>query len=313
MNLDIAKTKLTKVKNIKIPEVFSRRMKTGINTIDNLFEEGILPGSAFTLTAKAGCGKTTLMLQILDGLSKNGYNVGYFSGEESIYQLAYTANRINATEVQIANMTDIDEIASYMKDMDLVIIDSFQALSSKTKMNARQLEKHAVQTLTKIAKDTECTVGFIMHLTKSGDLKGGTIVPHTVDANIKISTIPDSDNDCARVIFFEKNRFGPLNELECTIGHAGYDFDAVVTREEEVKAPSKKNRKQDDLKAILNLPTTGKYITLPEVTKLLDNNYSRAQMLLRELTVTNQLIKWGRGVMARWTIVEPQTIAAETK
>ena len=80
-----------------------------------------------------------------------------------------------------------------------------------------------------------------------------------------------------------------------------------------MKAPSKKNRKQDDLNAILNLPTTGKHITLPEVTKLLDNNYSRAQMLLRELTVTNQLIKWGRGVMARWTIVEPQTIAAETK
>ena len=77
MDLQIEQTRLTKVKNIKIPDIFTRRMKTGISRIDNLFEEGILPGSAFTLTAKAGCGKTTLMLQILDGMTKNGYNVGY--------------------------------------------------------------------------------------------------------------------------------------------------------------------------------------------------------------------------------------------
>lgn len=314
MNLSIAQTKLTKVKNIQIPDIFNRRMRTGISRIDDLFEEGILPGSAFTLTAKAGCGKTTLMLQLLDGLSKNGYNVGYFSGEESIYQLAYTANRIGATEVQIANMTDIDEIKTYMKDMDLVIVDSFQALTSETKMNARQLEKHAVQVLTKAAKDTECTVGFIMHLTKSGDLKGGTIVPHTVDANIKISTVADSDNDCARVIHFEKNRFGPLNELECTIGYKGYDFDAVVTRENtQDRAPSKSNRKQKDIETILNIPSTGQTITLGLVTRLLEGNSHRAQVILRELVIAERLIKWGRGVHARWTPTQPQQIAAEAK
>jgi hypothetical protein len=315
MDLEITETKLTKVKNITIPDVFNRRMKTGIRRIDSLFDEGILPGSAFTLTAKAGCGKTTLMLQILNGMSKNGYDVGYFSGEESIYQLAYTANRIGAEEVKIANLTDIDEIAAYMENLDLIIIDSFQALTTKSKMNSRQLEKHAVQSLTKAAKSTECTVGFIMHLTKSGDLKGGTIVPHTVDANIKIATLPDSDNDDARVVYFEKNRFGPLNELECTIGPKGYDFDAIVVREDDTtnKAPSKKSRKEADLQNILDLPKQGKTITLSLVASLLDNNLSRAQFLLRELTLTNQLIKWGRGVSARWTASEAIQLAAEIK
>jgi predicted ATP-dependent serine protease len=315
MDLQIEQTKLTKVKNIKIPDIFTRRMKTGISRIDNLFEEGILPGSAFTLTAKAGCGKTTLMLQILDGMTKNGYNVGYFSGEESIYQLAYTANRIGATEVQIANVTDIDEIGRAMKDLDLIIVDSFQALTTSTKMNSRQLEKHAVQHLTGQAKLTECTVGFVMHLTKSGDLKGGTIVPHTVDANLKIATIPDSDNDCARVIYFEKNRFGPLNELECTIGGKGYDFEAVVVREEgnNAKGPSKANRKKAELEQILELPGHGKTITLSVVATLLDNNVLRAQMLLRELVLTNQLTKWGRGQHAQWVLALPQSMAAESK
>ena len=141
MNLNFNSTKLRKIKDIEVPDIFNRRLKTGINKIDVLFDEGILPGSASTLTAKAGCGKTTFMLQMLNGLAKNGYRVGYFSGEESIYQLAFTANRVESTEVPVANITDIDPIKQMMNDLDLIVIDSFQALTSKTKMNSRQLEK----------------------------------------------------------------------------------------------------------------------------------------------------------------------------
>jgi len=230
MSLDFKSTRLQKVSDITIPDIFNRRLTTGISKIDSLFNEGVLPGSAMTLTAQAGCGKTTFMLQFLEGLTKNGYSVGYFSGEESIYQLAYTANRVQSSSVSIANVTDIDTIMNYMNELDLIVIDSFQALTCKTKMNSRQFEKHAVQSLTKRAKETECTVVFIMHLTKGGDLKGGTVVPHTVDANLKITRVTDSDSDDDRCIYFEKNRFGPLNELECAIGPKGYDFDAQVIR-----------------------------------------------------------------------------------
>ena len=302
MNLGIRETTLTKVKNIKIPEIFNRRMKTGIRKIDSLFDEGILPGSAFTLTAPAGGGKTTLMLQILNGLVKNGYKVGYFSGEESIYQLAYTAKRVGATEVEIANETDIDTIAEQMKELDLIIVDSFQALTSTTKMNSRQLEKHAVQHLTKMAKQTECVVGFVMHLTKSGDLKGGTIVPHTVDANLKIEMVPNADEG-ARAIYFEKNRFGPLNELECIIQRNGYDFNAKVVKDDEgtvKKAPSKKARKADDMETIAKM----RKITLPTVAKKLDGNVQRAQYLLRELVILGKLTKEGRGSTAIWKKVK---------
>ena len=298
MQLDYNTTGLQKVSEITIPDIFNRRLKTGINKVDELFEEGLLPGSALTLTAQAGCGKTTFMLQMLEGLAKNGYNVGYLSGEESVYQLAYTAKRVGVTQVAIGNETNIDTIKQYMNDLDVVVIDSFQALTASTKMNAKQLEKHAVQTLTKHAKDTECAIVFIMHLTKSGDLKGGTIVPHTVDANLKITRVSDSDNDDDRCIFFEKNRFGPLNELECVIGRGGYDFDAHVVREDDTnkKAASKSSRKQDDISKILELSE----ITLKNVTEKLEDNFLRAQMLLRELTTTGRLEKFGRGAEARW-------------
>ena len=301
MDLKLDTTKLTRVCDIKVPDIFNRRLKTGINKIDTLFDEGILPGGALTLTAKAGCGKTTFMLQLLNGMTKNGYKVGYFSGEESIYQLAFTANRIEATQVAIANETDIDTICKYMEELDLIVVDSFQALTSKKKLNSRALEKYAVQTITKHAKKTECTVVFIMHLTKSGDLKGSTIVPHTVDANLKIDRVADVDDEGARVIYFEKNRFGPLNELECIIGRSGYDFDAQVVREDEpTKVPSKKNRKQDEYDALLERVLNVNGITMTELSSVLEFNYNKTYSRVRELIAMGKVKKIGRGADASY-------------
>lgn len=311
MNLDLDTTKLTRVSEIKIPEIFNRRLKTGISKIDALFDEGILPGGALTLTAKAGCGKTTFMLQLLNGMTKNGYSVGYFSGEESIYQLAYTANRINATEVSIANETEIETICEYMNELDLIVIDSFQALTSKKKLNSRALEKYAVQTLTRHAKTKECTVVFIMHLTKSGDLKGSTIVPHTVDANLKIDRIADTDSDDDRVIYFEKNRFGPLNELECVIGRHGYDFNSEVIRQnDESKVAPKKDRKQEQYQCIIEALSTAvnQQLTVHQVSGLLENNYSVTYNRTRDLIGQGVIEKIGRGQQAVFKLVDNQVV-----
>ena len=320
MDLKLNTTKLQKVCDIKVPDIFNRRLKTGITKIDSLFDEGILPGGALTLTAKAGCGKTTFMLQLLNGMTKNGYKVGYFSGEESIYQLAFTANRVEATQLSIANETDIDTICKYMEELDLIVVDSFQALTSTKKLNSRALEKYAVQTLTKQAKNTECTIVFIMHLTKSGDLKGSTIVPHTVDANLKIDRVADVDDDGARVIYFEKNRFGPLNELECIIGRNGYDFDAQVVREEEpTKVPSKKNRKQDEYDALLERVVNVNGITMTELSSVLEFNYNKTYSRVRELIAMGKVKKTGRGADASYypgpalEEIEPIRLAAESK
>lgn len=302
MELQFKSTKLQKVSDISIPDIFNKRLKTGISKIDTLFDDGILPGSALTLTAPAGCGKTTFMLQLLQGLSTNDYNVGYFSGEESIYQLAYTAKRVNAADVSIANVTDIDEIKNFMSnDLDLVVIDSFQAITSSKKMNSRALEKYAVQELTKHAKDTECTVVFVMHLTKSGELKGSTIVPHTVDANLKINRVADADNDDSRCIFFEKNRFGPLNELECSISREGFDFDAKIVREEETpKAPNRKNRKKQDIDRLMKSIKAAGDISIKRAAQLMDGNVNRARNLLREQEIIGRVSKNGRGSDCVW-------------
>ena len=299
MNLNYTATDFKKVSDIVIPEIFFRRYKSGINAIDDLFGAGILPGSSITMCASAGCGKTTLLLQIFEGLAANGYSTAYASGEENTSQLAFTCNRIGVKNVAVANMTDIDDLAAQMEHFDCMVVDSFQALTSRKNMNTRELERYVVSTLTRAAKDNECTIFFIMHLTKDGKLKGSTLVPHTVDVNMNIEVDAETSDD-ARRIFFTKNRFGPLNELTMFIGANGYDFSApIVVEATNNKAKSKTNKKQEMLDKIIAIKEPPA-LNAKRVMKALDVDYQKAYNLLRELVLNDKLIKFGKGQTATY-------------
>ena len=297
MELNLNTTDFVKVKDVEIPDIFNRRLKTGITRVDDLLGGGFLPGSSFTLTACAGCGKTTFALQVLEGMAKNGYNVAYASGEESIYQLAHTCKRLGVEQVRIANETDIETLAQIANDYDIIIVDSFQSVTTNKIKGLRAVEKHAVQTLVKAGKDLECSIGFIMHLTKGGELKGSTVVPHTVDLNLKIDTLPGAD-EMARLIYIDrKNRFGPLGDCEVMLTHKGYDFNATVIKEDdETKVASKKTRKQDELDTLRQHDV----LNVPQACSLINCDPTRVTYLLRELTVLGEFKKTGRGVEAVW-------------
>lgn len=308
MNLDIDTTTFQKVSTIKVPDIFNRRLKSGIDKVDSMLGGGFLPGSSFTLCAPAGCGKTTLMLQTLDSMVKQGYRVAYASGEESIFQLAHTCSRLKVTNVDIANETDVETLVGVMKDYDILIVDSFQALTTKKARGFRAVEKHAVQALVKGAKDNECVLGMIMHLTKSGELKGSTIVPHTVDMNIKVGPMPDTDDEMARIVYIDgKNRFGPLGDFEATLGYSGYDFNASVKKtekEDKTKVKSKNNRKQEEL----NILEEHDELSIRKACDLLTIAPLRAQHLLRELTMAEKYTKTGRGPDSRWHKVTEKVV-----
>jgi len=297
MELNLNTTDFVPVGDIEVPDIFNRRLKTGINKIDELLGGGFLPGSSFTLTATAGCGKTTFALQTLEALTKNGYSVAYASGEESVFQLAHTCKRLGVERVRIANQTDVEELCKIANDFDVIIVDSFQSLTTNKIKGYRAIEKHAVQHLVKAGKDLECTIGFIMHLTKGGELKGGTIVPHTVDLNLKIDPMPGAD-ECARLIYIDrKNRFGPLGDCEAVLGHRGYDFNAKIVKEtDETKVANKKTRKQEEMDTLRNHDV----LNVPQACSLINCDPTRVTYLLRELTVLGEFKKTGRGVEAVW-------------
>lgn len=293
MKLGIEKTKFTKVSEIQIPDIFYRRMLTGIKEFDMLFGDGILPGSAFTVTAQAGAGKTTFLLQLCESLANNGYDVGYASGEENQYQLAFNCKRLNVRNVSVANETDIDTLAQAMKSLDVIVVDSFQALSVESKMNQAELERYAVQTLCAAAKANECAIFFIMHLTKNGVLKGSTLVPHSVDVNMQIELDEEVD-EAARVINVYKNRFGTCGSYSAMMTATGFELSG---KKEVVKAKSKNARQKEQLDQILDI-NEPPHITKDVVIKTLNVTSSQAYLLLKELIDTGKLKKYGRGSSA---------------
>lgn len=303
MDLGFNQTGFTKANSIRIPDIFYKRLKTGQEDFDKLFGDGILPGSATTLTASAGCGKTSFLLQLLQALSAAGYNTGYASGEENIYQLAFTCKRLNVSNVSIANMTDIDTIAKAMESFDVMVVDSFQALTTKNKLNSRELEKYAISTLTKKAKETECALFFILHLTKDGKLKGSTLVPHTVDVNMQITMDPESEDETSRIISVYKNRFGALVDMQATIGYNGFQIQGKVDRTTN-KAKSKKSRAADLKDQILSLDPPA--ITKQRIIKQFSLTSSQAYMVLRDLVDEGKLEKHGRGQSACWKLTKKQ-------
>lgn len=294
MNIKMTSTKFTPISEVTIPDVYYRRMKCGIEKLDALFGEGILPGSSITLTARAGLGKTTLVLQMLESLHKNGYKVGYCSSEESVAQLAMTCKRLNVQNISVCNEANVDKISSYMEEHDVIVIDSFQGLV-KGNLRGRELEKYCIEKLVVRAKETECAVILICHNTKAGGIKGSSLIIHAVDVNMSINPIKEAEAN-ARCITFDKNRFGPATDIECYIEYSGYDFQTEVEVDEEATPSSKSKKKQDQREAILKL----KDITLPNVCKALSIDSTRAGFLLRELQNEGKLIKDGRGADATW-------------
>jgi len=289
MNIELNQTTLQPVKNIKVPDVFYRRLKTGMKEFDEFLSGGWLPGSSFTFTARAGLGKSTLMLQALNEIAKQNCKVAYISCEESIYQLAYTCERLNVDCIEVANINNVDDIAAIMAQYNIVIVDSFQGLTCKHNLNSRALEKYCIEKLVNTAKKTECVVGIICHQTKNGDLKGSTLVLHEVDATMELTLPEEIENEYQRVLSFSKNRFGVAREMACQMTETGYTFSSSISTN---NVASKQNKHQIIWYKILNIPGD---ITIKQVMPLVDGNVMKAMMILREMVLNEMLMKNGRG------------------
>lgn len=299
MKINLQSTSFTAVKDIQIPDIYNRRVKSGIPEIDDMFGGGMLPGSVTTISSRAGTGKSTMALQILDGMTKHGHTVGFVSAEESIHQVAFACRRLGITDVGVCNESNLKKIISFMDDVDVVVIDSFHAVDK-----GNMEEKVAIEALINKAKETECVVIIICHLTKGGVIKGNNLLTYAVDVNIfvEIGEMPD-----LRRIYFTKNRFGPGIDYTCAFTSRGYDFTAVQPNTEVGEKKSKKTeRKEKDREKILAM--AGKF-SVADVCDELQVDATRAGFILRELTTEGKLKKNNlRGDKARWSVNKIEAI-----
>lgn len=222
-----------KVKDVNTPDIFNRRFKTNVLNLDKAFcADGWVPGSTFTINGTPGSGKTTLLCQMLQKLADRGKRVAYISGEESVHQLAYNCKRIKATDISVANMNDLKKIQEIVKHekFDFIILDSFPCFHMPGIYRTTKDREHAaVECVLSTAHESECVVGCVLHVTKTGTYKGSTLLPHAVDANYSLTK--DELDESVRHLDAMKNRFGTSSKSAFKMTDSGFSFDTIQEKE----------------------------------------------------------------------------------
>ncbi len=300
--IHISNTKFVQADQIKIPDIYFRRVFTGMSDLDDVFGgSGILPGCCFTIAASAGTGKTTFLLQVEELLAAhNNKKCGYISGEESSHQLAFTCQRINVKKVQIANLTNIDEICAVIRKekFAFVVIDSLPAMTTTEEMNPRERETYIAEALTAAAKETETIIGLILHMTKGGQYKGGVSIAHSSDMNILMKV--NDEDPSIREITVTKNRFGFAGQTSFLMGSNGFDFVKVESAMGESSGrPDRKPSKKDEVMALIKEKGKVDQNSIIQLT----GSVQYTNNIVRELMITGLIQKTGKGGTAEFSLV----------
>ena len=157
----------------------SDRQLTGIDEFDRVLGGGIVPGSVVLIGGDPGIGKSTILLQVSDALSRTYGGVLYVSGEESVAQTKLRANRLGITSdsLYVLCENNLDQIESHITQVDprMVVIDSIQAVYLPGLQSApgsvAQVRESAAQLLV-IAKSKNIPIILVGHVTKEGSLAG---------------------------------------------------------------------------------------------------------------------------------------------
>ena len=193
------------------------RLRTGLAEFDRTLGGGVVPGSLVLIGGDPGIGKSTLILQALEGLARTGCRSLYLSGEESSQQIKLRAKRLSvrADSLYVMTGTCIDELFERLEPLkpDLVAVDSIQAMYTDNLASAPgsvgQVREVAAKLMT-LAKKSGMPIFLIGHVTKEGAIAGPKVLEHLVDTVLYF----EGDRGHAfRILRSVKNRYGPTNEI----------------------------------------------------------------------------------------------------
>jgi DNA repair protein RadA/Sms len=206
-------------------EETARRRATGIAEVDRVLGGGLVAGSLVLLGGDPGIGKSTLLMQALDGLAARGATVLYASGEESVAQTAMRARRlgVSARSLLLHAETALERVlleAARVKP-DVLAIDSIQTLRTEAldgiPGSVAQVRECAGRLMT-FAKSSDVSIIMVGHVTKDGTIAGPKTLEHVVDVVLQLEGDGAHDH---RVLRAQKNRFGSTSELGVFAMQAG--------------------------------------------------------------------------------------------
>lgn len=307
MDMGLTETGFIQSKKVQIPDALLNRWNTGCESFDDVFG-ALVPGSTFTFCGVRGTGKTTFITQLMQRIHEyhDGDKLcGFTSGEEPIGQLRLNLKRIGADDIMVANMTYVEDICEAMDEFDFLVIDSFQSLRSRLGIGPRKLARYAQNVLIARAKETMCTIGFIMHCNKAGVIKGDTSLPHAVDLEMSI----ENRGHNVRAIVVDKNRFGNIGDIGFKMTDTGLDLDEPIDLDEneetdgEGAGGDRARRKREDMDAIAKYIRDQGEVSHTDLFRSLNLSATRITALLKEFQDKGQVEKEGtrkHNMVYRW-------------
>jgi DNA repair protein RadA/Sms len=193
------------------------RLHTGIKEFDRVLGGGLVPGTLVLIGGDPGIGKSTLMLQALNGLAGQGNRVLYVSGEESIRQIRLRSKRLNtlSPDLLVVSEVEIEAILTMIGTTKpkALVVDSIQTMFNGDLTSApgtvSQVRESTVR-LMLTAKKTGIPIFLVGHVTKDGTIAGPKLLEHMVDT---VLYFEGDRNHIFRILRAVKNRFGSTNEI----------------------------------------------------------------------------------------------------
>jgi DNA repair protein RadA/Sms len=192
------------------------RFGSGIAEVDRVLGGGLVPGAVALLAGEPGVGKSTIVLQVLDGVGGDGRRTLLVTGEESAAQVALRAQRLglDRSRLRVAATCSLEETlaAARAEAPALLVVDSIQTVQST---NLDQVAGSVTQVrdgaaaLIRFAKTTGTAVLLVGHVTKEGSVAGPKTLEHLVDV---VVTLEGERSGTVRLLRAVKNRFGSCEE-----------------------------------------------------------------------------------------------------
>ncbi len=193
------------------------RIQTDMDELDRVLGGGVVKGSLVLVGGDPGIGKSTILLQVADKISRKNYKVLYVSGEESMKQTKLRGDRLGADSEQlfIASENDLNKIVHHVESMkpDILVIDSIQTVYHPEIASAPgsvSQVREATGILMRVAKGLGIATFIVGHVTKSGSIAGPKVLEHMVDT---VLYFEGEKHNVYRILRAVKNRFGSTNEI----------------------------------------------------------------------------------------------------
>jgi DNA repair protein RadA/Sms len=192
------------------------RIATGLEELDRVLGGGLVLGSVTLLGGDPGIGKSTMLLQAGDALSRATPTL-YVTGEESLRQVSLRARRLGVVSdsLQLLAETSVSTIVEHAQRTGarVLVIDSIQTMYApdvESSPGSASQVREAAAALVRFAKGSGVSVLIIGHVTKEGLIAGPRILEHMVDTVLYFESDAGSRFRLVRAV---KNRYGAANEV----------------------------------------------------------------------------------------------------